>query len=147
MFGGLFPQVRVGLRLTEQTLQLVGQILTMQNRNLSLEQLIVATPNATLAKRLDGPDHRLTIILEKKREGKTSALRKILRQATGDILVLASSDIKLGIHSIASLVNALAAHQRSFEPSRRRARGEDLADFGRPDVGADDDALAFVKPG
>jgi biofilm PGA synthesis N-glycosyltransferase PgaC len=95
----------------ESTLQLVGQILAMQYPNLSLEQLIVATPNGTLAKRLDGPDHRLTIILEKKREGKTSALRKILRQATGDILVLASSDIKLGIHSIASLVNALAAHE------------------------------------
>jgi len=35
----------------------------------------------------------------------------------------------------------------SFEPSRRRARGEDLADFGCPDIGADDDALPFVKPG
>jgi len=95
----------------ESTLQLVGQILTMPNSNLSLEELIVATPNPTLAKRLDSPDRRLTVILERKREGKTSALRKILREATGDILVLASSDIKLGVHSIANLVNALATHE------------------------------------
>jgi cellulose synthase/poly-beta-1,6-N-acetylglucosamine synthase-like glycosyltransferase len=83
----------------------------MHNPNLSLEELIVATPNSTLAKRLDSPDHRLTVILEKKREGKASALRKILRQATGDVLVLASSDIRLGVHSIGNLVNALAAHE------------------------------------
>lgn len=95
----------------ENTLQLVGQILTMQTPNLSLEELIVATPNLTLASKLDSPDHRLTIILEKEREGKASALRKILRRATGDILVLASSDIKLGVHSIGNLVNALASHE------------------------------------
>jgi cellulose synthase/poly-beta-1,6-N-acetylglucosamine synthase-like glycosyltransferase len=95
----------------ENTLQLVGQILTMQTPNLSLEELIVATPNLTLASKLDSPDHRLTIILEKEREGKASALRKILRRATGDILVLASSDIKLGVHSIGYLVNALASHE------------------------------------
>ena len=95
----------------ESTLQLVGQILTMDNPNLSLKELIVATPNPTLARKLDSSDHRLTIILEKERTGKASALREILRRATGDILVFASSDIKLGVHSIGNLVNALASHQ------------------------------------
>jgi cellulose synthase/poly-beta-1,6-N-acetylglucosamine synthase-like glycosyltransferase len=95
----------------ESTLQLVGQILTTHTANLSLEELIVATPNRTLADKLVIPDHRLSIIFEKKREGKASALRKILNQATGDILVLASADIKLGVQSLGNLVNALASHE------------------------------------
>jgi cellulose synthase/poly-beta-1,6-N-acetylglucosamine synthase-like glycosyltransferase len=86
--------------------------LATHDPNLSLQELIVATPNPALAYKLDSPDPRLTIILEKKREGKASALRKILQLATGDILVLASADIKLGVHSLGNLVNALASHER-----------------------------------
>lgn len=82
----------------------------MHNANLSLQQLIVATPNKTLASKLEAPDSRLAVILEERQEGKASALRKILRQATGDILVLASADIRLGMHSIGDLVSALASH-------------------------------------
>jgi cellulose synthase/poly-beta-1,6-N-acetylglucosamine synthase-like glycosyltransferase len=95
----------------ENTIQLVSQILTTHDPNLPLGQLIVATPNPVLARKLDFPDHRLIIIQEKKREGKISALRKILKQATGDILVFASADIKLGVHSLGNLVNALTSHE------------------------------------
>jgi poly-beta-1,6-N-acetyl-D-glucosamine synthase len=94
----------------DSTLRIVGQILAMQAANLSLRELIVATPNLTLASRLGAPDSRLAVILEEKREGKASALRKILRHATGDIVVLASADIELGTQSIGNLVSALASH-------------------------------------
>lgn len=94
----------------ENTLQLVSQILTTHDLRLPVGQLIVATPNRILASKLDPPDNRLTVIFEKKREGKASALRKILKQATGDILILASADIKLGAYSLGNLVNALASH-------------------------------------
>ena len=47
-------------------------------------------------------------MLENKREGKAIAINRIIRKATGDILVLASADIKLARNSISRLVQSLA---------------------------------------
>ncbi len=93
---------------TENTLQIAGQILTMYDPGLSLRELIVATPNKTLATSLENRDKRLVVVFEEEREGKAPALNKILQRATGDILVLASADIKLGRNSIPKLVHALS---------------------------------------
>jgi cellulose synthase/poly-beta-1,6-N-acetylglucosamine synthase-like glycosyltransferase len=92
----------------ENTLRLIGQILTTYEEGLLLKELIVATPNQTLANRLQDHDGRVTVILEETREGKTPALRKILQKATGDILILSSADIRLGKHTIARLARSLA---------------------------------------
>lgn len=94
----------------ETTLQLVGQILTTNDDSLTLREIIVATPNRTIAGELENKDPRLTVILEEKREGKISALRKIVQRATGEILVLASADIRIGRYSISRLVHALASN-------------------------------------
>jgi cellulose synthase/poly-beta-1,6-N-acetylglucosamine synthase-like glycosyltransferase len=48
------------------------------------------------------------VVLENKREGKAIAINKIIQHATGDILVLASADIRLARTSIPRLVQSLA---------------------------------------
>jgi len=95
----------------ETTLRLVSQILTSQNTTVHLREVIVVTPNKILADRLENTDVRLVVVREERREGKTSALREILRRATGEILVLASADIRAGSRSVSQLVTALAANQ------------------------------------
>ncbi len=95
----------------ESTLEIVRQILTMYDPGIFLKELIVATPNRHIAEKLENRDSRIIIILEEKREGKAPALRKILQRATGDILVQASADIKLGPRSIQQLVHALASNE------------------------------------
>jgi cellulose synthase/poly-beta-1,6-N-acetylglucosamine synthase-like glycosyltransferase len=92
----------------ENTLRLTGQILAATDPGLKLKELVVATPNRNLARELEGLDKRLVVVLEDKREGKAIAINRIIRQATGDILVLASADIQLGLSSIPRLVQSLA---------------------------------------
>ena len=50
------------------------------------------------------------MLFEEKREGKASALNKIIRHATGDILVLACADIKIARNAIPRLVEDLVSH-------------------------------------
>ena len=95
----------------ESTLRLVGQILTSSFDDLLLKEIIVVTPDDRIASKLEGIDSRLVIVLEERREGKISALRRILKRATGDILVLASADIRAGSQSIPRLVRALAGNK------------------------------------
>jgi cellulose synthase/poly-beta-1,6-N-acetylglucosamine synthase-like glycosyltransferase len=95
----------------ENTLQLTGQILATSDPGISIKELIVATPNRYLARELEGLDKRLVVLLEDKREGKAVAINRIIRRATGDILVLASADIKLGRTSIPRLVHSLTENE------------------------------------
>jgi cellulose synthase/poly-beta-1,6-N-acetylglucosamine synthase-like glycosyltransferase len=95
----------------ENTLQLTGQILATSDPGISIKELIVATPNRYLARELEGFDKRLVVLLEDKREGKALAINRIIRRATGDILVLASADIKLGRTSIPRLVHSLTENE------------------------------------
>jgi cellulose synthase/poly-beta-1,6-N-acetylglucosamine synthase-like glycosyltransferase len=91
----------------ENTLRLTGQILAASDPGLRINELVVATPNRNLARELEGLDKRLVVVLENKRDGKAIAINRIIRKATGDILVLASADIKLGRNSIPRLVQSL----------------------------------------
>jgi cellulose synthase/poly-beta-1,6-N-acetylglucosamine synthase-like glycosyltransferase len=95
----------------ENTLQLTGQILATSDPGIRIKELVVATPNRYLARELEGLDKRLVVVLEDKREGKAFAINSIIRRATGDILVLASADIKLGRASIPRLVQSLAENE------------------------------------
>jgi cellulose synthase/poly-beta-1,6-N-acetylglucosamine synthase-like glycosyltransferase len=95
---------------TKTTLQIAGQVLTLYDPDFTLNELIVATPNKTLATSLTNVDRRIKVLREKQREGKARALRKIIKESTGDILVLASADIKLEKQSVGRLVHALAAN-------------------------------------
>jgi len=95
----------------ENTLRLTGQILAASDPTLSIKELVVATPNRYLARELEGLDKRLVVLLENKREGKAIAINRIIRKATGDILVLASADIELGRNSISKLVQSLADNE------------------------------------
>jgi cellulose synthase/poly-beta-1,6-N-acetylglucosamine synthase-like glycosyltransferase len=72
-----------------------------------LLEVLVATPNPQLARELAARDPRLTVLLERKREGKASALNKIIKHASGDILVLASADIRITRNTIPRLVEGL----------------------------------------
>lgn len=105
------PTVSIGICAVtevENTLRLTGQILAASDPGLSLKELVVATPNRYLARELEGVDKRLIVVLENEREGKAIAINRIIRRATGDILVLGSADIKLGRDSIPRLVQSLA---------------------------------------
>jgi cellulose synthase/poly-beta-1,6-N-acetylglucosamine synthase-like glycosyltransferase len=106
--------VSVGICATtelENTLRLTDQILDLNDRRMKLLQVLVATPNHQLARELVGRDSRLVVLLEKKREGKASALNKIIGHASGDILVLASADIKIARNTIPKLVEGLIDNQ------------------------------------
>jgi len=72
-----------------------------------IQNVIVATPNRQLRTELEGRDPRLLVEFEGQREGKTAALNRVLRYASGDILVLASADIKISRNTIPKLVGAL----------------------------------------
>lgn len=95
----------------DNTLRLAGQILATADSGLRIKELVVATPNRHLARELEGLDKRLVVLLENKREGKAIAINRIIRRATGDILVLASADIELGRDSISKLVQSLADNE------------------------------------
>jgi cellulose synthase/poly-beta-1,6-N-acetylglucosamine synthase-like glycosyltransferase len=106
--------VSVGICATtelENTLRLTDQILDLNDRRMNLLQVLVATPNHQLARKLAGRDSRVVVLLEKKREGKASALNKIIRHASGDILVLASADIRIARNTIPKLVEGLIDNQ------------------------------------
>jgi cellulose synthase/poly-beta-1,6-N-acetylglucosamine synthase-like glycosyltransferase len=106
--------VSVGICATtelENTLLLTDQILSLNDRRMILLEVLVATPNHQLARELAGRDSRVVVLLEKKREGKASALNKIIRHASGDILVLASADIKIARNTIPKLVEGLINNQ------------------------------------
>ena len=92
----------------ENTLRLTGQILASSDPGMSIKELVIATPNRYLAQELEGLDKRLVVVIEDRREVKALAINRIIRKATGDILVLASADIKLGRTSISRLVQSLA---------------------------------------
>jgi cellulose synthase/poly-beta-1,6-N-acetylglucosamine synthase-like glycosyltransferase len=102
--------VSVGICATielENTLRLIDQILNLNDRRMKLLEVLVATPNRQLAGELAEWGPRVVVLLEKKREGKASALNKIIKHASGDILVLASADIKMARNTIPRLVERL----------------------------------------
>jgi len=106
--------VSVGICATtelDNTLHLTDLILDIGQANMSLLEVIVATPNRRLAEELAERDPRLVVEIEKQREGKASAINKILKRASGDILVLASADIKLAKNAIPRLVQSLMEHR------------------------------------
>ena len=96
-------ELRTAVDLTEL-------LLSLDKSQVNLTQLIVVTPNSELARALQGRDPRVIVELEERREGKASALNRILRRASGDILVLASADIKLARNTIPRLVDGLVTH-------------------------------------
>lgn len=102
--------VSVGICATmelDNTVLLTDQILGLNDPRMNLLEVIVATPNRQIATELAQRDPRLVVQFEGKREGKASALNRILRRASGEILVLASADIKLAKSTIPKLVNGL----------------------------------------
>lgn len=105
--------VSVGICATselEGAVQLTDLILSLDRSQVNIQELIVATPNKQLAQLLSDRGPRVFVELEHKREGKASALNKILRRASGDILVLSSADVKLARDTIPKLVQGLVRH-------------------------------------
>src|SRR6266568_7601766 len=77
--------VSVGICATvelENTLSLVKQILDIEDPLIKVTEVIVATPNRSLAQKLQSYESRLIVLLEQRREGKFSALNKIIGHAT-----------------------------------------------------------------
>lgn len=105
--------VTVGICATtelENTIRLTDEILSLSDGGLNLLEILVATPNKQLSSKLALRDPRLIVISEEKREGKISAINKIIQRASGDILVLACADIKIARNTIPSLIQNLTRH-------------------------------------
>ena len=105
--------VSVGICATtelENTFHLTDEILSLGDGPINLREILVATPNRQLARELAVRDPRVVVLLEEKREGKISALNKIIQHASGDILVLACADIKIARNAIPRLVQDLTRH-------------------------------------
>src|SRR5260370_20662912 len=105
--------VSVGICATtelENALRLTDQILDLNDRRIHITEILVATPNRRLATALSERDNRVAVLFEEKREGKASALNKIVQHASGDILVLACADIKIARNAIPKLVEDLIEH-------------------------------------
>ena len=106
--------VSVGICATtelENALLLADQILRLNDLRINLLEVIVATPNKLLVRELTQRDPRLVPLYERRREGKSSALNKIIRHASGDILVLASADIRIARNTIPRLVEGLVENR------------------------------------
>lgn len=95
----------------ENALLLADQILGLNDPEINLLEVIVATPNRRLVRELAKRDPRLVPLSERRREGKSSALNRIIKHASGDILVLASADIKVARNAIPRLVEGLVENQ------------------------------------
>lgn len=102
----------------ENTVLLTEQILGLSDPKVHLKEVVVATPNHQLAKKLANSGPGLVVLLETKREGKVAALNRIIRHTTGDILVFASADIRLSRDTIPRLVQG--ARSQSQLGSYRR---------------------------
>lgn len=105
--------VSIGICATselENAMLLTDQILGLDSSEVNLRELIVATPNQELARRLVRRDPRIVVELEARPRGKSFALNRILERATGDILVLSSADIKVARNAIPKLVEGLVRH-------------------------------------
>ena len=106
--------VSVGICATtevENAILLTDLVLNLDESKIKLVELIVATPNHQLATILRGRDPRLVVEFESRREGKAAAVNKILNHASGDILVLASADIRLARNTISRLVEGLVENR------------------------------------
>jgi len=113
-FNQLSVTVSVGICSTvelDNTLSLVKQIQEIRDPLIDVTEIIVATPNRLLAEKLREHESRLTVLLEERREGKVSALNKIIGKATGSILVFLSADVKMAVDAIPRLVKALVYHE------------------------------------
>jgi cellulose synthase/poly-beta-1,6-N-acetylglucosamine synthase-like glycosyltransferase len=97
---------------TESAVLLADQILGLRDPRINLLEVIVATPNLLLVRELAERDPRLVVLIERKREGKTSALNKIISHASGDILILASADIKIARSTLPRLVEGLVENPK-----------------------------------
>ena len=105
--------VTIGICATtefENTIRLTNEILGLSDGRVNLLEILVATPNQQLGRDLALRDPRVVVLLEEKREGKVSALNKIIRRASGDILVLACADIRIARNAIPRLVKDLTNH-------------------------------------
>jgi len=104
------PSVSVGIcAYTEldSTLRLVDEALAVHSPRFNVEEVIVATPNRAIVQQLKGKDPRVRVIAEERREGKVTALRKVLKAATSEIFIHISADVRLQPDAIPNLVQDL----------------------------------------
>jgi cellulose synthase/poly-beta-1,6-N-acetylglucosamine synthase-like glycosyltransferase len=90
------------------TVQLVDT--SLQNATRHDLRVVVVTPNSLIARRLAGRDPRIQVILERSREGKASAMNKMLKAVQSGIVVYASADVAIEEDVIPAMVEALTAN-------------------------------------
>jgi cellulose synthase/poly-beta-1,6-N-acetylglucosamine synthase-like glycosyltransferase len=108
--GGALP-LTVGicaLDELETTAQLVKVSLLDATR--SDLRVVVVTPSLTIARSLEGKDDRIRVIVEDSREGKTSAMNRMLNAIRDGIVVYASADSIIEDGTISALVDTLIAN-------------------------------------
>lgn len=89
--------------------KLLGTILVQRTRVAKIKQIIVVSSSNDrtneIVESYNGIDRRIKLIVQKKREGKASAVNLFLKKAIGEVLVLESADTMPGKSTIEKLVN------------------------------------------
>ncbi len=78
--------------------RMLQSLLHQKTENIYIKQILIVSSACTdetneIVNNLMEKDKRINLIIQEKREGKASAVNLILKNATGDIIVLASADI------------------------------------------------------
>jgi biofilm PGA synthesis N-glycosyltransferase PgaC len=76
--------------------KLLAALLKQETKNVSMHQILVVSVSTdgtnSIVKKYRRKDERIKLVIQKKREGKASAVNLFLKEATGDVLVLLSAD-------------------------------------------------------
>lgn len=89
--------------------KLLQSLLQQKTKDVFIKEIIVVSSACTdktneIVNNFTTKDERIQLIIQEKREGKASAINLILKNSTGDIVVLASADILLLKHTIQKLI-------------------------------------------
>jgi len=81
-----------------------------------VDEIIIVTPNPKIDKLIKIYSQRyecniIKLILEDKRRGKSAAINEILRNASGDIIIMASADVKIEEGAIKNIVQRLLSDE------------------------------------
>jgi len=94
----------------QDTIKTALEAILKQNTRLGeIKEVVVVSSESTdktnqIVEELYKKDSRVKLVIQDKKEGKASAVNKYLSTASGDILVLASADIKLEDNTLNSLL-------------------------------------------
>ncbi len=103
--------------------RLLQNLLDQELRTVDLRSIIVVSSGSTdgteeIVRRFADEDERVQLLVQRKREGKASAINLFLQQAEEDVLVLSSADLQLAPDTLENLVSPFRDPEMGMTASR-----------------------------